>query len=64
MDFLEKESLEHIKKQPSIKLAYRVNGVFDLIVLVEGQDIKHLKETIMNFFQIEIESYPFFLLIF
>ena len=44
----EKENIESIKKLSSILEAYRVYGVYDIIVLVEELDMTLLKETIFH----------------
>lgn len=44
----EDENLEKIKALPSAKEAFRIFGVYDIIVLVEESDMKQLKETIFH----------------
>ena len=44
----EKENLEHFKTLSSIIEAYRIYGVYDIIVLVEEQNMALLKETIFH----------------
>lgn len=44
----ENSNLEIIKKLTSVKEAFRIFGVYDIIILVEEDDMKQLKETIFH----------------
>ena len=44
----EKNNLDLMKSLPSVKEAFRIYGVYDIILMVEEEDMKQLKETIFH----------------